>query len=417
MALNIGKFLLFSILFLLVWTFGTPLMGLSGGFYIALAFTLLVVLGIDHLGWAKVIPVPLNKQFRMYAIYGLIAFVVVGGGYWTMITGALTGAPRAAITAPGIPVTPSACADLVTAELKGKAVTLMVNAWDQESDTPMSSPVDLNVWYYANGVTGQHYVTNDTDSSVKEISGFAVGDVLYAYSGSTSYYGEPVEGLCLDGQRENVNIDAHAIATEANMQTVMYDDTGSAALSAGSGGVDYYVTMGANEDKAVFSKLKVNVANKAYHFGGWATFKFYNVTGVTPQNEEGVYTKVGTPAHLESVKVNYNTTTTTGITGSYALYAIDVPILMSQWDNIKEQFKLETGTNDPVSSDGSAAKLDALEFNGFAIISKDICYDRGASGGIDFSIATVNTAETDKCLDETETSPTGLQIGAVVSVR
>jgi len=408
MALN--KWIMFLGLLALVYFFLAPYFGLGGSLVAVLALTAAVALTLDFIG-IRAFPIRFNKKFLMILMVGSWLLVASMAG-WGL--GKFLPSP-AAISAPE-QVTDVSCADKVSAEIRGKAATLYLNAWDQESNTPYSSAVDLstNCWVYKNGNSASDYVRTTSDTSDGTLTGFSVGDTIYIYCGGSSYYVDPLEGLCIDSETPNIDLNAHAIASESNLQMTLYDDTGSSTLTADTGGdCDYTMSQGAGSEDSIYAKLKVNVANKAYHFGGWAVATFYNISKVEPQHEEGVYTKVGTPQHLESVDIVTNSTNSKSITEDYVFYKIDRPILLHEWDSIKEQFVVEADdTNAPVGD--CTASPDTL--NGFAILAKDVTYSRGADGVVYFDAYTHDASESDVGLDETETSPAGKQTGVLVEV-
>jgi hypothetical protein len=301
----------------------------------------------------------------------------------------------------------------VSEELRGKESTIDINAWDLESNTPYASAIDTTAYIYKNGNGPENYVTTITDTSAYALSGFVVGDTVYIYGGDSSYYLEAVEGWCVDTQREPLSLNAHAIALESEMQVTGYDDTGSATLSAGTTNEDdYYITMGAGEQKAIHLKLKVNTANKAYQFCGWGVATFHNISSVEPQNVESRYTKEFTPNHMEGVGIIINETGGDTISEDYTVYKASSPVMLHEWDSIKEQFVVESDSNnDPIGNGGTTS------LNGFAVISKDCTYARGDDGRVYLDFYQHDSGEGDVGLDETETSPYGKQVGVLIEVR
>ena len=420
MALNPTKLGIFAVSFLLVWWGLSTFIGIAGGLMITASATVMVLLFADMFLNFKTIPFPLPARMKMVLLVVTVGITLIGGGYWAGISASLTGT-GATVSVPLIGPTDSlTCVQSVPSQIKGKAAELVVNAWDLESNTPYSAAIDLtdNCSVYVNGNTAAHFLNATGDTSGGTVPGLVVGDVVYMYCGGRAYYTDPVEGLCVDAERKRVNLESHAIATEANMQIVAYDDGGSAALSAGANGTDYYITMGANADESVFVKLKVNVANKAYKFGGWGTFTFYNMSKVEPQTEEGTYTKIASPEHMSNIQVEENSTSGGYTqTGDYAVYRITTPILMQEWDKIKEQFVVTSDTtNDPLG-EGPHTGTTENELNGIAIIAKDIQYDRGGDGLMYNDLYTHDTSEGDVGLNENDVSPAGKTTGVVIAVR
>mgnify|MGYP000215090915 CR=1 FL=1 len=406
----IARWMWFIILLLAVYFVVAPWVGVTGTLAV-IAFALALALTLDYFKVFRVFPFRLKKNIALILMLGLWGYTAFSAGWLAKLGLQLpTGAIQAGVKPPA---EPGAC--VVSEELKGKTATITVNAWDMESNTPYSSAVDVNPTYvFKNGNSAENYVKELSDTSAYSLSGFAVGDTLYAYGGGTSYYADPVEGWCVDSQAPTLSINAHAIASESNMQITGYDDTGSATLSAGTTNEDdYYITMGAGEEQAIYLKLKVNAANKAYQFCAWGVATFYNISSVEPQNVEATYTKIATPEHLESVAIKVNETSpATTITEDYTVYKASSPIMLHEWDSIKEQFVVKSdSSNDPVGNGGTSS------LNGFAIIAKDCAYARGDDGRVYLDLYQHDSAESDVGLDETETSPYGKQVGVVIEVR
>ncbi len=404
-----NRWIIFAILFVVTWFWLGTMFGITGGLLHTVIFVLALASLLTAIGF-KAIPFALKKQW-------LWLIAIVGFGYLAMSYGWLGGMfPSAGVTPPATTVTtPQGCRASVTTELLGKASTLDVNAWDMESNTPYSSAVDLttNCHIYKNGNKATDYIGPSADTSAEELSGYTVGDTIYYYCGGTGYYADPIEGLCVETQRQPLSIEAHAIMPEANSAITAYDDTGSTALSATASANygDYNLTLGAGSEESIYIKLKNNVANKAYQFCAWGIVKFYNITDVKPQNVEATYTEVPTPVHMESVAVEVNTTTAS-LTRDYAMYKAGSPIMLHEWDSIKEQFVVTAhSTNDPQDRQSLTT---SNNMNGFAIIAKDCTYARGDDGLIHFDFYGHDTSEADVGLDETETSPRGKQTGVQI---
>lgn len=403
-----SRWIWFIVLFAGLWLVALPFLGVSGSTLTMVLLTLAIILTLDYFKILKVFPFPLKKNIALLLLIGLWAFSAWSLGWFT----GLVGLPGAAI--PGVPtpaVTPVAGC-VVSEELKGKTATIDVNAWDMESNTPYSSAVDVKTHVYKNGNSAADFVVTQTDTSGATITGFTVGDVIYAYSENSTYYADPVEGVCVESQRQPLAINAHTIIGESDAQITVYDDTGATALTAGDYGADYDMTQGADAEDAIYVKLKVNAANKAYQFCAWGVFLFKNISSVEPQNVEATYTKVGTPEHMSSLDVDINGTSGQSQHGAYVTYKASAPILLHEWDSIKEQFVVESdATNDPTGG-GPAAS----DFNGFAIIAKDCAYAKGTDGKIYLDFYAHTTAEADVGLDETDTSPAGKEVGVTIEV-
>jgi hypothetical protein len=413
--MNVTKIIWFVVLYLAVTFIVAPLLGVTEGLLVAvLAVTLSFIL--DYAGVIKATPtgifgLKLKKQWKMILIIAMIGFLSLRLGWVDSFKGLI---PSASVSGTiGTQQQSGVCE--VTDELKGKSATLIPYAWDLESNTPYSSSVDFstNCWMYANGNGPTDFVvttTNTNDSTGEE--GFTVGDVVYMYCGGTTYYGEALEDICVDEQKKTLNINAHTIVSESNMEITGYDDSGSTALTAGdTGDADYKMTMGADEESAMYVKLKVNVANKAYQVCAWGTAPFYNITSVEPQDVESSYTKVATPEHMSSISIGYNNSGANTINEDYVTYKFSSPILMQEWDAIKEQFVVKSSTSDPASTFATSTP------EGFAILAKDCQYAKGDDGRVHLDFYAHDSGEADVGLAETETSPAGKQTGVLIEVE
>ena len=422
----LARWIYFIGLLAVVWLFVAGLVGISGtlpviGFAFALALTL------DYFGIFKIFPFAVPKKMALILLIVLWGYTAWSAGWVTKYLGFGSALPTGSITTGAVTTGVSAvtCQSGLSEYLRGKASTISFNAWDLESNTPYSTAVnfDGNCWYYKNGNEARNYINATLDTVGGTVTGkYSVGDTLTIYCGGTTYYSEPTEGACIDSESETVDINAHTIAGESNMAITGYDDTGATALSSGSNGTDYTVgAMGANSDLSIYVKEKLDSANKAYNFCGWGVFLFKNVTDVVPQDLESTYTEVTAPQHMSGLDVQINTTSSSGgsvtQSGSYRFYKTSSPILMHEWDSIKEQFVVETGTNDPLHDTGPGTQTDAKYFNGFAILSKDCAYARGDDGKVYLDIYQHDTTQADVGMAETEISPQGKQTGAVFEVE
>ena len=379
--------------------------------------------------WVNNVPIikGLNKRTAMWtAIISLVVFfgMTAVGPVGQLISG-INPFHTASVVAPATvqsvaPATGTlSCKDSVPAELLGKPATITVNAYDMESNTPYSAAVDVNPTSLL--VNGQ-VVSTLTDTSAYSISsGVVVGDVISFRGGSSTYYLDPtfkVNGkeyktYCVGSQEVNVELSAHAVTSESNLQMTGYDSTGATELSSGTADQeDYYITASANEQGTFYLKLKNNIANKAYNFDAWAIAKFYNISSIKPHSG---YVKVVTPKSLEGINILVNETTgnTLSIYKDYAVYArSDGPLMLHEFDSVKVQFDYETDpSNDPIATTHNQY------FNGVAILSKDAAWARGADGQYYLDFYQHDTSGGDVGLAETATSPLGKQDGVLIEFR
>lgn len=411
-----NKWILFILLFVATWILGAPFLGVTGGLVHVLILTVAIALTADMLGVFKLFPFRLKKTWSLLLVIGAWGFLAVTYGWLAMFGGFLPAGTVAAI--PGTTGTATAtgnCQAGVSSEILGTSATLSLNAYDQESNTPYSSAVDLttNCNFYRDSNSAGNYVGPTSDTSAGNLSGFKVGDKIVGYCGGSSYYTDPID-QCVAGQQESVEISTHAAVAESNMQITVYDNTGGTTLDATSSANygDYNLTLGAGGEDTIYVKLKNNVGNKAYQFCGWGVATFYNVSAVRPQNVEATYTAIATPESMKNIDIEVNTTSNT-LNKDYTVYKADSAIMLHQWDTLTEQFEVEASdTNDPIAYGLTTGS----DLNGFAILAKDCQWARGGDGAEHFDIATVDVSQTDVGVDETETSPRGKQTGVQVCV-
>jgi len=417
MALN--RWIWFIVLLLAVYFVLAPWLGLSGSLWVTVAFAFALALTLDYFNVLRIFPFKLKRNIALILMVVLWGFTAYSAGW---LSGIL---PTGAVTTTGFKeptrVPKAGCS--VSEELRGKAATITVNAWDLESNTPYSSPVDFatNCFDYKNGNSPTSFVGNSSDTSSGSLGGYVVGDTLYMYCGGSTYYGESIEGWCIDNQYPTLVINAHTISTADSSNSItVYDNTGGTVLSTGAGtdgDSDYYMSLGAGADDSIYVKLKVNAANKAYQFCAWGVAEFYNISKVSPQNVEATYTNVPTPQHMKSISIRVNTSgSNTDIDGQdYTVYRASAPIMLHEWDSIKEKFVVEADdTYDPI---GGNTGTNQSTLNGFAILAKDCTYSRGDDGKVYLDFYQHDSAQADVGMDEVETSPAGKTDSTLISVR
>lgn len=418
--MNPVKFIVFLVLLYLVYAwFVVPWLGVTALIPAILVGVVILatVRKFTKFDWAF----PWNLQGKWIIVLAVVAVVL--GGFVTTTTLTTLGAsimPGETIVAPVMPVTPTpdallGCIEDVRAinpDNVGESATISLNAWDLESNTPYSGAVNTTCWLYKNGNSATDYVKIITDTDTEEETGFAMGDTIYIYCGDTSYYTDPLEGYCIKEERPTINLNSHAIVAESNMQITGYDDTGGTALSAGtSTQEDYYVTMGADEEQSVYLKLKNNVANKAYDHCAWGTVVMGNLSSFKPASG---YTKVETPDSMSNIAVAVNETGSIAVTSSYLMYKRNEGIMrLHEWQSIKPEFVIKSGTNDPLQTDNNDDANPSLAI----AISMDCQYAKGTDGVPYRDFYAHTSSEADVGLAETETSPLGKQVGVIIEAR
>lgn len=427
MVLN-KMFLSIVAVLVLAWL-SVSVFGVTGGLFATiLAITVIVqVMRLTGFGAEFVSGIPIIGQFnpkvQVYAtVIGVIILLFMGAiALPASISTMLSGVGVPAEITPTIPgITPAvsvlSCieqAKAINPDNLGKAATVTVNGYDQESKTPYAAAIDINpVSFYMNDNQAVNHVLATTDTSAYSLTGLNVGDTIYAYGGSATYYLDAIEGICITTVGYPLPLDGHAIAAESDMEAKLYADSGSNnELSSGTATYDdYTVALGASAEEDFYFKLKVNKASKAFQLGAIATAKFYNISSVDVSS--GNFVKVPTPSYLESVNIKVNETgTATTITKDYTVFKKTTPLLLHEWESIEVKIIVETDpTNDPAAGGGTS------NANNFAIIALDSAWARGDDGTSTLDIYQHDSAEGNVGLVETVASPLGGQVGVMVEV-
>ena len=399
------KLIIAAVAALVIWYMAVNYLGFAGGTLTTILFVGASLLLLQYFGLLG-LPIPIAKQMALIlAIGGFIAVFLLGGFSGILQLGEVGQAP--APTAAG-------CYDGVSDETRGLASTLYLDAWNLEADSPYATAIDFatSCWVYRKVDGTLEYVATTADTSAATLSNVAnVGDVVKIYCGGTTYYGEqnPVE-ICVEKVSKPVSFDGSAVVS--TLQSVGYDSTGSAALTAGtSWASDYNITMGAGEEIVIYVNFKANEANKAFQFGALAIVKFFNISEVKPVSDSlgGTYTEVVTPTAFEGQAVAIGAST---INKDYIIYKRNAPLMLHEWDEVKVKFSVKShATNDPIDS-----VVTNTSFNGFAIIFTDVQNARGADGMPYFDIHDHTTTEANVGFTETLTSPLGKDDGVLVRV-
>lgn len=380
----------------------------------SVSLVILVVAVLAALKWAGLKAVsafPVGKKGSMWvALIGILAFLFMGG----YLSGLLGGIPAADLGGGGISA--SDCRASVNDNILGKAASLTMNAYDQESNTPYSATVDSLVYVFKNGQFAQ---STDTVAARSLTTSLAVGDVVDIYGGNASYYVDPIS-ICVDTEAVSAEIAAHALVSESEMSITGYDDTGTTALDSPSGTYsanqeDAELAMGADESAAIWLKLKVNAANNAYNLKGVAT-KSYEGTADTIDsvdligNDAGLsFSKVAVPKYLANTVISLNdTTTTSNTTDGYDQYwELPAAYMMNEWDTIKLEFEITSGGTGPSEDDDATPTAASMVFFQFV----DAVWVRGDDGKMYESSYTKDSSEDNVGLVETLYSPLGGETG------
>lgn len=325
-------------------------------------------------------------------------------------TATVAGVPGA-VTSPVVPATGCAAG----AQNYGEATTITLHTYDLESNTPYASEVDLttNCLVYKISGTGESYLyTSDDTSNAQDTGAAAVGDVVRIYCGGTSYYAD-VSEACITNAAQSIDIDAHTIQTETNMQITGYDDTEAATLSAGTNTSqeDYDITMGADAEESFYLKLKANAANAAFRLGGIAALARNHTDKISLVS--GGFTAGTVPDFLTNLEIGGSAAAMeNNITGeSYNYFwRINTPVMLHEWDSVKYQFSVETDSTDPVTTN------DFLDSNMAIICFLDAQYAKGDDGLMHLDVYQHDSGEANVGMTEDFTLPVGKTTCVVIEL-
>jgi hypothetical protein len=336
-------------------------------------------------GWVKLFP---EKHITLIAIVFVAGLFLTGGlalvgakfGVSIPTIGA-TGASVQTVVSGGNPAAAGAaqtCWDKVNPQIRGQAATVTINAWDKESTTPYSAAVDVNPTYVVStSHSGTHQVSTLSDTSAASMASFSVGDVISVYGGSSSYYLDPVENLCIDSAAFPLDLAAHAVAAFTDMKVSGYDNAGTALTAATNTTLaDYAITLGAAQETTFKLRLTTNVAVKSFNLAGVATYMQNNISECEPV--AGQFTSAVTPTWLRNTRIGQANADQTNISsGTYTPYVLSSPILMPQWAYQEYNFKIKGGTNDPLQNTAVFASQDLC-----IVCFIDSTYSRGDDGNV-----------------------------------
>jgi hypothetical protein len=341
----------------------------------------------------------------------MLGIPIVFGGAFGILQGFNMGA---SVTPPGTGEVPSAssCYDNVNPELRGKAVSLTVNAYDVEADSSTNVDLTTNCYLYRNSISAGDYQGTTSDTTAPDaITGiFSVGDVLLIRCGGTGYYTDPYEA-CIDRENWGVALDSHDLVATTDLSIVGYDSSDN-TLTAGSTNInDYSITMGAGETTTFRLKLKANVANKAFQFHGWAVAQFYNISSCKPisDDEGGTYTAQAVPTFLHNIDVGMDVGGQNAITEDYTPWVRSSVLMLHEWEEFKTEFELKShSTNDPNGGENSTA------FDGVAIVAFDSTWTISDDNVASYGYYTPDSSQDNVGVTETLTSPLGKDNGVLI---
>lgn len=298
----------------------------------------------------------------------------------------------------------------------GDQATLTLNAYDREanSETVVSSmPVGV---YRILDAEGSLSKLNDVDSytTASTVTTASVGQQLAFFGGNSSYYMDPVAVYDVSTVVDTINLDAHKIASESQMSMTVKDEDGNTltADDDAENTADYSLSLGADEETLISAKLKVGASDVAYQLKAIGVFYENDVDNLEPVSADWV--KVTMPDEIKDAVLTHTNDTSTDFTGDYDAVYVYKPntnevIDLHEWDSYELPFVLTAGSTDPTANTGDVA----------GIIALDGAWEEGQDGNMyfDFYKHDTNEKASDVGLDETETSPEGLQIGFTVEVQ
>ena len=307
----------------------------------------------------------------------------------------------------------------------GDAVTLTINPYDVEADTPSEITTSIQL---IDPTTGS-ILTNQLSSS-DFTAGLNVGDVVEIHSDNATYYLDNSGQLALDSVRKVVDqfstpkVQAHTVVTETNLATVGQDkDKNTLTASTATVGVvnaDYDLTLGNNEEKIVHVDFTQGQANALFRLGAVCTTMSTNTTDsinvinaeVDTQDLVGTvsFKSVGTPKELNKAALSVNSTDSATVTSWTGYDDCFVPtnekgyIDLHEYDNVNLKATIKADGN-PVA--GGAA------YAGFLFVDYAEDFDTNNRLVADFFRHDVDEEVTDIGLAESHTSPQGGTSGVV----
>jgi hypothetical protein len=287
--------------------------------------------------------------------------------------------------------------------LAGKAATVYINAYDQESYAKSKVSPEL----YVVDSSGSFLVDGATASSVNTV----VGERLAFYGAGNNYYTDKLE-YTVPNEAPVVNLKAHKIAAEASMKVTGYDRTGSIQLTPdddAENNADYSMTLGANQEEIFFLELENQDDQSVFNLKAVCLFWNNDISEVTVEDAD--WQKAGMPKEIRDQKLTFINDGNEKSSGNYKECYVykkgtDEVISLHEWDRYKLKFKVKASTNNPIPN----------QFNDFGAIFLDASYYKGSDQKVYFDYYThdINEKVTSVGLAETISSPEGLQIGAMI---
>lgn len=357
------------------------------------------------------------KQNNMNIIFGVLVvvvlLVVVAPQFGVNLGGVQTGLPTS-IEIRQEPLEPGD----INPVIQGNAVEAPVNVYDSESDTNAElASVPLGV--YINGNKIHDVDTFDSDSN---ITGIQVGDIITIYgrtNGTAPVYVDVLEDFQITGESPTISMTGAQGSGESNLQIVCWDSNGDVMVSGGGLNKtfpDYNVTLGASATEQITCRVKNNVADRAYDLKGVCIGYMNDVDNMVLEGEtvtftdnpvgNNIWTKITKPKHISEATV-----TDGRLSVEYDVcYERADAIRLSEWEWVKLQFTIEASSTGCAAVAATTLANDTVDLAW--ILVKDAGWAEGTDGLMYYGIADKGTNERDVGLDETESSPAGLNSGA-----
>lgn len=361
---------------------------------VTLLFAVFALAVLQKLKIIRAIPfVPQRYVTAILILSGIAVFVM--GGFAFFLPGITLASLQGQIT----PSAGAYCID--NPELVGKSATLTINAYNMESSSPYSAPVDVNPTY----VVSAGGVELLTDTSSATLQTHSAGERIKFVGGSSSYYLDDKE-VCIDSQNKIVELSAHAVISNSEALITCKDSDGY-ACSAGtnSSQEDYDITLGANQETTFSLKYKVNTADKTARLYAVAIFSANDIAECAPVSPE--LTLTTTPKFLKDVTVT-DGAGSYGHTRTYTVYTLPQPILLREWESKEFTFRIKAGSNDPSNSQNFQQQdmcvvcfLDATKY-------------KGSDGNVYDDFYTHDESQSNVGISESVASPVGAKTCVVI---
>jgi len=298
----------------------------------------------------------------------------------------------------------------------GDQATLTLNAYDMEANSEtLISQLPVGV-YRILDAEGSLQKLNDIDSynTSTTVTTASVGQQLAFFGGSSTYYMDPIAVYDVSTAVDTIRLDGHAIATESEMSMTVKDEDGNTltADDDAENTADYSISLGADEETLITAKLKVGASDNSYQLKAIGVYYENDVDNLEPVGSDWV--KVAMTKEIKDATVTFTNDTSTAFTGDYDAIYVYKPntnevVNLKEWESYEIPLVITAGSTDPTANTGDFA----------GIIALDGAWAEGSDGNMNFDYYKHETAEGVGTvgLDETVTSPQGLQIGFMVEVQ